>query len=606
MAKIDSYIKTEIEAKVKAILKLIKDGELDMDGTPEEILKTEPLAEFVKICEDRLQVEVGTIKSLHSDEKRQMHAIFESECHNKIQAPLDFINNQKREVEEQLRAKERELKTLEETASGYENQISAYQNAIRELAQKNLDQEDELGKLKKELTARTKDCSAIQRKLNTAEKDASGDKAKVENLEKDLLSLKTTKEELELNCEKLGEEREKLIKEHAQTLKFFHDENNELANQVMDLQRTLKEQEDAHQKLNKEYKQVDSKFNECKVNLEVANRKIEEKEEELRESIASKDQIVTDLEHQVEDLKRDLGEKRDEIRTLLENVRNHEENLRLSNQKLRVTEQLLSEKEESFRKAKEELQQVLRELEDRNATLVAKITANNKAFHETITDIKVCVNSVNIGIDTLSKKCSNDCNNYENSIANISRELQDVKEYVSEMNREKGKLQKDKMLLWEELQGKKEEELTLKEEIEKLQAKGRKAEEELRQFQRELEDRNATEVCVDSVKIGIDTVSKKFSDDCNNYDIEKSIANISRELQDVKEHVSEVNSEKEKLQNDNRLLLEELRGKEEHELTLNEKIEKLEIECKNMEAIRKLSLKIVDLTEIPSKYGSNC
>ncbi|PNX60368.1 hypothetical protein L195_g051892, partial [Trifolium pratense] len=188
MAEIDIDPKTEIEDKVKAILKLIKDGELDL----------------IKICEEKLKLE----------------------------------------------------------------------NEISQLAGKNLEQEDELGKLKKELTARTKNCSALQRKLNTAEKDAS---RKINGF--------TT-------------EVEKLKKEHAQTLAIIGDnEKNELASKIMDLQRTLKEQEDAYQKLNEEYKQVDSKFNECKANLEVAIRKIEEKEEELRESIASKDQIVTDLEH---------------------------------------------------------------------------------------------------------------------------------------------------------------------------------------------------------------------------------------------------------------------------------------------------------------------
>jgi chromosome segregation ATPase len=38
----------EIEDKVKMILKLIKDGDLVMDGTLEEIFKREPFAELVK------------------------------------------------------------------------------------------------------------------------------------------------------------------------------------------------------------------------------------------------------------------------------------------------------------------------------------------------------------------------------------------------------------------------------------------------------------------------------------------------------------------------------------------------------------------------------
>jgi chromosome segregation ATPase len=373
MIWIFSTFLVEIEDKVKMILKLIKDGDLVMDGTLEEILKTEPLAELVKdigsitnelnvlqnkveslqqqksdleaqnvkqeklievlrkknkLIEDRDNL-MGTILKENSENKAKLFALFEEESDKKL-GELELKNI---ELEEQLTARERELNTLKQKASDYENQISANENKIRQLAQENLEQEEKLDNLGKGLSARMKECSALQRKLNAADKDASGKitaiTAKVDNLQKE--------------CEKIREEREKL-----------REEKNELAN-LMDLQRTL----------NEDYKQVDSWFNECKGQFEVSNKKIEEIAEELRKWITSKNQMVDDLKHRAEELKRDLEEKGNKTRTLLENVENHEEKLRLSNQKLQNTEQLLSEKEESFRKVEEQLQQVQREFHER-------------------------------------------------------------------------------------------------------------------------------------------------------------------------------------------------------------------------------------------------
>ncbi|PNX95106.1 putative COP1-interactive protein [Trifolium pratense] len=651
--------KTEIEDKVKGILKLIKDGELDMDGTPEEILKREPLAELVKnieniinelnvlhkeveslqhqksdseVIEDRdkltmelekLKLEMSTIMSKHSEEKNQMITYYAEICHGKIAAPLHSLCRQKREVEEQLRANEqqlraneRELNTLKQKASDYENQISAYRNEISELAWENLEQEEKLGKLEGGLKARKLECSALQRKLNTAEKDASGKMiaftAEVDNLQKDMLSLKKTKEELELNCEKLREE-------HVQTLTIVDDENKELANKIMDLQRTLKEQEDAYQKLNEEYKQVDSRFNECKVKPEVANRKIEEKTEELHESIASKDQMVDDLEQQVEDLKRDLGE----------NVKNHEEKLRLSNQKLQDTEQLLSEKEEEF-------QQVQRELEERNATLVATITANNEAFQETIKGIEVCVDSVIFGIDTVSKKFTDNCNNYENSITDISHELQVVKEYASKINREKGKLQEDKMLLLEVLQGIKEEELTLMKKVENLEAKARKEEsKKMNEISKLAQEKSEIECkkdqlerrlisftgCVDNLPkdlLSLKTTKEKLELYRNKIIeehakiltmVDNELANKNTDLQRIFEQMAEECNEHIVSKN---MMVAHLESQlEDLSMLIKEKEEGMR--QKQMEAIRKLSLQVHDLRkynddlkEIISKCRSYC
>ncbi|GAU32626.1 hypothetical protein TSUD_71740 [Trifolium subterraneum] len=439
--------KTEIEDIVKGVLKLIKDGELDMDGTPEEILKREPLAELVKNIKNiknELNVLEKVVEDTVEEDKKQKMAYFKQQCQDKIAAPVEFIERQKRQVEEELRSNKRVLNTLRQKVSDCEKQISDQQNEISQLAAKNLEQEDKLGKLEK---ARKSECSALQ---------------------------------------------------------------------------------------------LDSRFNEFKVKLEVANRKIEEKAEELRESIASKDKMVDDLEHQVEDLKRDLEEKGNETSTLLENVENREEKLRLSNQKLRDTEQLLSEKEESFRKVEEELQKVQRELEDRrNATPVARITANNEPYHATIADIKVCIDSVKIGIDTASKKISDDCNNHENSIENISDKLQVAKEYVSEMNREKEKLQEDNKILLEELDGKKEEVLTLGE---KLEAKARKEESEkteIMDLQRTLkEQEDAYQKLNEECKVNLEDAKRKMEQMAKEFD--ERIESKNRIVANLDHHVEEL------------------------------------------------------------------
>ncbi|GAU14662.1 hypothetical protein TSUD_97260 [Trifolium subterraneum] len=83
----------------------------------------------------------------------------------------------------------------------------------------------------------------------------------------------------------LGEKVEKLEAKERK-------EESEKKTEIMDLQRTLKEQEDAYQKLNEE----------CKVNLEDAKRKMEQMAKEFHERIGSKNRIVADLDHQVDEL----------------------------------------------------------------------------------------------------------------------------------------------------------------------------------------------------------------------------------------------------------------------------------------------------------------
>ncbi|GAU32593.1 hypothetical protein TSUD_71410 [Trifolium subterraneum] len=162
MAESHIGTKTEIEDIVKWVLRLIKDGKLDMDGTPEEILKREPLAELVKNIKNiinELNVLEKVVEDTVEEDKKQKMAYFKQECQDKIAAPVEFIERQKREVEEQLRSNKRVLNTLRQKVSDCEKQISDQQNEISQLAAKNLEQEDKLGKLEK---ARKSECSALQ------------------------------------------------------------------------------------------------------------------------------------------------------------------------------------------------------------------------------------------------------------------------------------------------------------------------------------------------------------------------------------------------------------------------------------------------------------
>ncbi|KAJ6426492.1 hypothetical protein OIU84_022147 [Salix udensis] len=286
------------------------------------------------------------------------------------------------------------------------------------------------------------------------------------NLQQELDSLRAEKNQTQSHFEKEREEfSEKLIE--------LENQKSDLMSQIAEQQRMLDEEEEARKKLNEEHKQVEGWFQECKVSLEVAERKVEDMAEEFRKNTGSKDEMVEQLEEMIEDLRRDLEVKGDEINTLVENVRNIEVTLRLSNQKLRVTEQLLTEKEESFRKAEERHQQEQRVLKERAAILSGIITANNEAYHRMVADISEKVNSSLSGLDALAMKFEEDCNRYENCILVVSKEIRIAKNWFTETNNEKEKLRKEVGELAVQLQDTKERESALKEMVEQLEVKVR-------------------------------------------------------------------------------------------------------------------------------------
>ncbi|XP_027191817.1 uncharacterized protein [Cicer arietinum] len=419
-----------------------------------------------------------------------------------FQAATDEVSVLKQQLKHAEQPISHNLEVTVEENESLKAKLDKRENEVSNLSDmQKLELYDRIAELEKISAERESELSVLQDKLKKAEEEGSAQMSAcnehIENLKHDLFSmlnqilgLDQMSKDLNLKLEsahsekkeveeqlrakervidnlKLSRNKEKeYIKSSVNEMSKLRLENLELYDKIDELERLSAAREfeisRLHDKLYKEWEEEAlGKINvfQAKVdNLQKDLLSMQKTKEEFelsykksRKEHAKTIKIVAKLERQVEDLKRDVEEKGDEITTLLDNVRNLEVKLRLSNQNLQVTKQLLSDKEKGFRKAENQ-----RALKDRIATLSAQVTAYNKAFHETSTNVKVCVNSVISEIDTVSLKFSEDCKNHENRFSNISHELQAAIECVREMNREKGQL--------------KEEELILREKVEKLEA----------------------------------------------------------------------------------------------------------------------------------------
>ncbi|XP_039059462.1 LOW QUALITY PROTEIN: COP1-interactive protein 1-like [Hibiscus syriacus] len=183
-----------------------------------------------------------------------------------------------------------------------------------------------------------------------------------------------------------------------------------LESQINNQQIMIEEQGEAYKKLTEECQHVECLYQDCKENLEVAERKIREMSEEIEsesqmaadlkrmvtemkmqemagehdKSVQCKDQALADLEQIIEDLKRDLEMKVDELCTFTENVRTIEVKLRL--------------------KAEAKFLEEQRMLEERITALSDIIAANKEAYHRMITDISENVNNTLTGFEAFIQK----------------------------------------------------------------------------------------------------------------------------------------------------------------------------------------------------------
>uniref|UniRef100_A0A6M2EW59 NAB domain-containing protein n=1 Tax=Populus davidiana TaxID=266767 RepID=A0A6M2EW59_9ROSI len=432
---------------------------------------------------DQVNMLQQQLESLHS-QKVELEVQLENKT-LKISEYLILIENLKEEIlsktEDQQRVLaeketcsaqindlELEVETLCNQKTDLGEQISTETKERERLGEEMVRLQEKILEMEKTQTEREFELSALQDRHTNGEIEASAQimalTEQVNNLHQELDSLQTEKNQMQLQHEKEKEE-------FSENLTEMENQKSELMSQIAEHRRMLDEQEEAHKKLNEEHKQVEGWFQECKLSLAVAERKVQDTAEEFQKHLGSRDQMVEQLEEMIEDLKRDLEVKGDELHTLVENARNIEVKLRLSNQKLRVTEQLLTENEDAFRKAEEKYQQEQRVLEERVAVLSGIITANNEAYHSMVADISEKVNNSLLGLDALTMKFEEDCNRYENCILVVSKEILIAKNWFVDTNNENEKLRKEVGNLVVQLQDIKERESALKEKVEQLKVK---------------------------------------------------------------------------------------------------------------------------------------
>ncbi|XP_021289113.1 golgin subfamily B member 1-like [Herrania umbratica] len=380
---------------------------------------------------------------------------------NNLQQELDSLQTQRNEQELQLEREKQEsserLTEMENHKSELESQINNQQSML-----------EEQGEAHKKLA---EECKQVERLYQDCR----------ENLEVAERKIEEMSEEFHRNIEsksQMAADLKQMVEDLQRDLEAKGVEKNDFTNQITDHQRMLKEQEDAFNKLSEEYKQLETSFQDCKVIIEVTERKMQEMAGEHNMNVQSKDQRVADLEQIIDDLKSDLEMKVDELNTLVENVRTIEVKLRLSNQKLRVTEQLLTEKEESFRTAEAKFLEEQRILEERITTLAGTIAANQEAHCRMITDIAENVNSTLTGFEAVIQNLEEGYGNYEHCVEETSKELRIAKHWVAETKSEKKRLINEVTSLIEQLKDQKERESMLRERAEKLRTKADKEERE--------------------------------------------------------------------------------------------------------------------------------
>ncbi|KAM1209095.1 hypothetical protein ACFX2J_014674 [Malus domestica] len=397
-----------------------------------------------------------------------------------LKLELESLRGQKRDIEIEIENKETHVKQLAEENAGLQAQISELEEKIRtkslesdQLRAEIVELKDQIVEFEKRLTEKGGEFSSLQEKHDSAVNDASAQitafVSQVTSLEQELDSLQNEKNQMELQFE-----REK--QELWESLTQLENGKFDLESKIADHQRLLNEQEEICSKLKEECIQLESQFQDTKINCDAAERKVEQVAEDFSKKIESKDEKITDLEQEVEYLKRDLEEKGYELSSLVESSRNIEVKLRLSNQKVRVTEQVLTDKEESFKKAELKFLEEQRALEDRIARLSGVITANNEAYQRNITLISENVNSSLSGIESVINKFVNDYAKYETCILETSQQLHIAKNWIAETNNEKEKLKREVEDLIKQLRDKKEEAFMLGEQFERMRAKASKEE----------------------------------------------------------------------------------------------------------------------------------
>ncbi|KAM7525847.1 hypothetical protein LguiA_015749 [Lonicera macranthoides] len=531
--------KTEIEGKVKKILKLIKDKDDDTNGNTREYLKKEPLVEFIEDIQNHYQSLYDRYDNLTGDLRKKVNSAKGKDSSsssssdsdnspkkkgskngkkqkniqniaNGIKEELDTANVEVADLKSKLKAAIEEKESLytefEDTLNKVQEEVKM-KNDLTIEADKLNDENSKLLAENTDLNSRVEWANKLEaemdKKLEKKSEDISEYFIQIENLKEELASklldemrgleeregLKAQVKDLELKADSLCNMKSNLeeqMKNKIQEIEHLRGENEGLLQRISELEEATIERGNQFFAIQKK---LEDEKNEASGQIRAFIEQIETLKHDLNSLhtektkldslIESKDQKIGELEETIEDLKEDVEIKGEEMSTLVENVSNSEVKLRLSNQKLRVTEQLLNETEEIYMEKEAKLREQNRLLEVRNSMLSGTITAYKEAQIRVIADVTDKVNDTLTGIDTLTVKFEEDFGHIETCIFEIFNELQVAKRWVKEANGTKEELKK-------EMKDTKDDELRLRERMEELVRELQKGEEEKENVMRDV------------------------------------------------------------------------------------------------------------------------
>nr|XP_011463967.1 PREDICTED: myosin-4 isoform X1 [Fragaria vesca subsp. vesca] len=408
---------------------------VDLEKTLSE--RGDEVSALRKQCEDvkneastqlmTLTTQVSGLKQELDSLKRQKSQL-ELQCEKENKEWLKRLSTTENETEkkmleerqlflDQVKDMEKEVDSLCCQKTSLENQITLKIHDTDMLQRENEGLNARILELEKTLTERGDEVEALRRECEDEHNEAVEASYKlmdlttqVSDLEQEMGTLRTKKSQLELQIETEN-------KEHKER-------QTEMEGKIADQQRVIKEQEDSIKKITKESNNAKMWFPESKLNLQLAERKMEE--------LAKKHRI------------------------------HFEDTVRLLYQRIRVAEHIQTETKESYRRMKDDYEKETKEIREKLAFYENPLK-KMKGISETA---KRTLNRLDRAASTFDKHHSNVLNN----ISRMSDEVQLAKTWVTSATSEIKLLKHEADYLATQLHEKEEQERFLREKVWKLEA----------------------------------------------------------------------------------------------------------------------------------------
>ncbi|XP_050378200.1 COP1-interactive protein 1-like [Argentina anserina] len=421
--------------KLRREIGVLRAKVVDLEKTLSE--RAEEVSSLRKQCEDgkneastqlmTFTTQVSGLKQELDSLKRQKSQL-ELQCEKENKEWLKRLTTTENETEkkmleerhqfrDQVKDMEKEVESLCSQKTSLENQITLKIHDTNMLQRENERLNTSIFELEKTLTEKGDEVEALRRECEDEHNEAVETAYKlmdlttqVSDLEQEMETLKTKKSQLELQIETYNKE--------------YKERHIEMEGKIVDQQRVIKEYEDIIKKITKESNNAKMWFPESKLNLQLAERKMEE---------------------------------------LVKKHRVHfEDTVRLLYQRIRVAEHIQNETKESYRRMKDDYEKEAKEIKEKLAFYENPLK-KMKGMSETA---KRTLNRLDRVACTFDKHH----NNVLNNISRMSDEVQLAKTWVTIAISEIKRLKHDSDCLATQLGEKEEHEKLLREKVWKLEA----------------------------------------------------------------------------------------------------------------------------------------